>query len=60
MDEPGNGTLALKVAQAKFALGKYDEAVGSLEQGMSSLPSTHWGAVIRKRAQLYARTPTTT
>ena len=53
VDDPKNGILALKVAQAMFAAGQFDEAAGAVQRGLAQLPATQWGSVVRDRAQLY-------
>ena len=53
IDEPSNGTLALKAAQAMFAAGQYHEAADAVEARHGHAPAVRWGSVVRDRAQLY-------
>jgi Flp pilus assembly protein TadD len=43
---PANGAVALKLALAKTAQGKYDQARGLLDQHRSSLPAADYGLAI--------------
>jgi tetratricopeptide (TPR) repeat protein len=53
VDDPQNGGVALVLSQAFFAVGRYDEAAGVLQQAMSLLPPERWGAVVTNYAELY-------
>jgi tetratricopeptide (TPR) repeat protein len=53
LDDPHNGTLALKAGQALFAAGQYEKAADTVQRGFALLPATRWGSVVRDRAQLY-------
>jgi tetratricopeptide (TPR) repeat protein len=53
VDDPKNGGLMMLLAQALFALGKYDEAAGAVQAAMQMLPQDKWGVVISNYAQLY-------
>ncbi len=52
IDEPNNGLLTLKVAQAQFASGQFNEAADAVQQAMATLPSTQWGSVVRNCADV--------
>jgi tetratricopeptide (TPR) repeat protein len=53
IDDPHNGTLALKAAQAMFAAGQYEKAADTVQRGFATLPASRWGGVVRDRSQLY-------
>jgi tetratricopeptide (TPR) repeat protein len=54
-DDPGNGTLALLLAQALFATGRFSEAGATLRQGLLMLPEEQWGVVVRNRNEIYPK-----
>jgi Tetratricopeptide repeat len=53
IDDPGNGLLAMRVAQAAFATGQFNEAADAVQQGLATLPRSQWESVVRDRTQLY-------
>ena len=53
VDNPQNGELVLLTAQALFAVGKYDEAAGAVQHGMSMLPENQWGSVVSNYRNWY-------
>ena len=53
VDAPRNGGALLLVAQALFALGKFDDAAGAVQMGMQTLPEDDWGMVVKNFDQLY-------
>lgn len=53
VDEPRNGALVLLMAQALFATGKFNEAAGAVQGGLSVLPQDKWGVVVENYAELY-------
>jgi hypothetical protein len=55
VEQPQNGGMMMLMAQAFFALGKYDEAAGATQQAMQLLPRERWGVVIEHYDELYAR-----
>ena len=54
VDDPSNGTLAMKLASAMFAVGKYREAAGMTQQVLMLLPQQKWGQAITDYKKLYA------
>ena len=54
-DDPGNGTLALLLAQALFATGRFSDAGAALRQGLLMLPQEQWGVVVGNRNELYPK-----
>jgi len=56
VEEPKNGILLMMLSQALFATGKFDEAAGSLQQGMLLLPEEAWGVVPQNYKDLYGKT----
>src|SRR5258706_8146620 len=55
VDEPNNGALLLRLSQALFASGEYDEAAGATQQALMLLPEEKWPAEFRAATRLYAR-----
>jgi hypothetical protein len=55
VDDPANGTLMLMIAQALFAIGRFDEAAGAVQQAMFLLPEDQWGVVVVHNTELYPR-----
>lgn len=53
VDDPDNGALVLLLAQGLFATGRYDEAAGAVQAGMSMLPQDKWGLVVSNYSELY-------
>jgi len=53
VENPENGGLALLTGQALFAVGKFDEAAGVVQRGMSVLPEDRWGEAVSNYRQLY-------
>ncbi|MGD9720660.1 MAG: tetratricopeptide repeat protein [Pirellulales bacterium] len=56
VDDPQNGALVMLLAQAMFAMGKYEEAAGATQAAMQMLPEDKWGVVVSNYAQLYGNT----
>jgi len=54
VDDPSNGTLAMKLALALFAVGKYREAAGMTQQLLMLLPQEKWGQSITDYKKLYS------
>lgn len=54
IDESGNGLAALRLAQAEFALGNYQDAADAVQSGMTMLPYDQWGVVVKNYRELYA------
>jgi tetratricopeptide (TPR) repeat protein len=54
VDNPNNGGVILLMAQALFALGKYDNAAGAVQAGMQMLPQNEWGNVVKNYTQVYS------
>ena len=54
VDDPSNGALAMKLALAMFAVGKYREAAGTTQQVLMLLPQEKWGQVVVDYKKLYA------
>ena len=54
VDDPSNGTLAMKLALAMFAVGKYREAAGTTQQVLVLLPQEKWGQAVSDYKKLYA------
>jgi tetratricopeptide (TPR) repeat protein len=54
VDDPSNGTLAMKLALALFASGKYREAAGTTQQVLMLLPQEKWGQAVSDYKKLYA------
>jgi len=52
--DPKNGGIQLLVAQAHFALGKYQAAATALQTGVQILPQSEWGQVVQDYSNLYA------
>ena len=53
IDEPGNGVSALRLAQAEFAMGNYQDAADAVQNGMTMLPYDQWGVVVKNYRELY-------
>ncbi|MGD9648180.1 MAG: hypothetical protein AB7U73_20890 [Pirellulales bacterium] len=60
VDAPRSGLYALRLAQAEFALGNYDNAAEALHLAMTLLPQDEWGQVVRNYKRLYTRNRTFT
>jgi hypothetical protein len=54
VDDPSNGALAMKLALAMFAVGKYREAAGTTQQVLMLLPQEKWGQAVSDYKKLYA------
>ena len=54
VDDPSNGALAMKLALAMFAVGKYREAAGTTQQVLMLLPQENWGQAVSDYKKLYA------
>jgi len=54
VDDPSNGALAMKLALAMFAVGKYREAAGTTQQVLMLLPQEKWGQAASDYKKLYA------
>jgi len=54
VDDPNNGGLAMKLALAMFAAGKYPEAAGTTQHALSLLPQEKWAEAFRDYKKLYA------
>ena len=53
VDDPSNGALAMKLALALFAVGKYKEAAGTTQQVLMLLPQEQWEQAISDYKKLY-------
>jgi tetratricopeptide (TPR) repeat protein len=53
-ENPDSGVIRLLLAQAYFALGKYDAAASAVQAAMHSLPQRDWGSVVRNYRNIYA------
>ena len=53
VDDPSDGALAMKLALALFAVGKYREAAGTTQQVLMLLPQEKWGQAISDYKKLY-------
>ena len=53
VDDPSDGALAMKLALALFAVGKYREAAGTTQQVLMLLPQEKWGQSISDYKKLY-------
>jgi hypothetical protein len=53
VDDPSNGALAMKLALALFAVGKYQEAAGTTQQVLMLLPQEKWGQAVSDYKKLY-------
>jgi len=53
VDDPNNGGVVLLIAQALFAVGKYQDAAGAVQMAMQMLPENEWGVVAKNYTQLY-------
>jgi Tfp pilus assembly protein PilF len=53
VDEPNNGPLLLRLAQALFAAGEYGEAAGATEQALMLLPEEKWQSEASNTMNLY-------
>ena len=53
VDDPSNGALAMKLALALFAVGKYQEAAGTTQQVLMLLPQEKWGQAVGDYKKLY-------
>ena len=54
VDDPSNGALAMKLALAMFAVGKYREAAGITQHALMLLPQEKWGQAVSDYKKLYA------
>jgi hypothetical protein len=54
VDDPSNGALAMKLALAMFAVGKYREAAGTTQQVLVLLPQEKWVQAVSDYKKLYA------
>jgi hypothetical protein len=54
VDDPSNGALAMKLALAMFAVGKYGEAAGITQHALMLLPQEKWGQAVSDYKKLYA------
>jgi hypothetical protein len=54
VDDPSNGALAMKLALAMFAVGKYREAAGITQHALMLLPQENWGEAVSDYKKLYA------
>ncbi len=55
VDDPQNPLLVLKLAQALFAMGKYEEAAGATQAAMRQLPKEQWSAIVSRYQELYGK-----
>lgn len=53
VDDPTNGPLALRGAQALLAAGRYGEAAGAAQQGLALLSSDKWLAAAKDSASVF-------
>lgn len=56
VDDPQNPILVLRLSQALFAQGKYNEAAGAVQAAMRLLPKSEWGAVVIRYRSMYGKT----
>jgi tetratricopeptide (TPR) repeat protein len=54
VDDPNNGALLLRLAQALLAAGEYDEAAGATQQALMLLPEEKWQPELSNATKLYA------
>jgi tetratricopeptide (TPR) repeat protein len=54
VDDPNNGALLLRLAQALLAAGEYDEAAGATQQALMLLPEEKWQPELSNTTKLYA------
>ncbi len=54
VDSPNNGGVELLLAQALFALGKYDDAAKAIQAAMQMLPENEWDKVVTNYVRVYA------
>jgi Tfp pilus assembly protein PilF len=54
VDDPQNGVIVLMLGQALFADGQFDEAAGTVQQGLSLLPDDQLGVVVSNYKELYS------
>lgn len=54
LGSPKDGGIQLFIAQACFALGKYQAAATALQTGLQILPQNEWGHVVKDYSHLYA------
>jgi tetratricopeptide (TPR) repeat protein len=55
VDEPRNGTFALRLAQAEFARGNFTNAADALHLGMSLTPQRQWGDFVKNYKRFYGQ-----
>ena len=53
VDDPRNGGVLLRLAQALFATGEYDEAAGATQQALTVLPEGKWQSEANSTMTLY-------
>jgi hypothetical protein len=53
VEDPANSQLLLLIAQALFALGRFEDAAGSVQIAIERLGEQQWGSVVRNYPQLY-------
>lgn len=53
VDNPQDATVTMKLAQALFAIGQFEEAAGATQGAMQQLPKESWGNTIRGYRNLY-------
>ena len=58
VDDPQNGTLAVRASQALTAAGKYDEAAGAAQQGFALIDPKDWLAEAKNSAAVFGNPQT--
>ncbi len=53
VDDPQNGTLAVRASQALTAAGKYDEAAGAAQQGFALIDPKDWLTEAKNSANVF-------
>jgi tetratricopeptide (TPR) repeat protein len=54
LDDPKNVGLVVMTSQALYAIGKYDEAAGTLQYALRQMPEEKWGFVVENFQELYS------
>ncbi len=58
VDDPQNGTLAVRASQALTAAGKYDEAAGAAQQGFALIDPKDWLTEAKNSAAVFGNPQT--
>src|SRR5262249_35413597 len=53
VDNPNNGGVLLLMAQAMFAIGRYEAAANTVQMAMQMLPEGEWGNVVKNYSEIY-------